>query len=251
MSSIKMFNKYHLGDNIYSLIFVNNIVENNDIEVEYSCRNNYLQELNHHNYKNIKIAGITYSPGVDTWIQANNYWAEYFVKQEEVKEMYFYDEFYLKFYNDLAKRNNLKHSFKDIKDVLYYQPDLEKRRYDDYDFLIINSRGASGQFAYIPEDFIKLTRKLKSEGYKVITTEKIGDVDCTRDSGMNLKDIGNLSIGCKNIIAVHTAPMTTALNRFSVDSVRKWVLLNNKKISYKLLDISVYNDVKKINLNEF
>lgn len=244
-----MHNLYHLGDNIFSLIFINNIVEHNNVNIEYSCRHNFLSELSHHNYKDINLSPLTqiYN-SVDTWIQGNNYWGEYCISQKEKEDYYYYDEFYLKFYSNLSNRNELKHSFNDIEDTLYYHPDLEKRRYDDYDFLIINSRGGSGQFQYIPNDFKLLVNNLNNKGYKLITTEKIDDFDCTRDTNMNLKDIANLAIGCKNVIAVHTAPMVTALNKISIKTVNKWILLNDKNISYRLLDVDVYDDVKKIKL---
>lgn len=252
MKKLKMHNLYHLGDNIYSLIFLNNIIEHNDISIEYSCRYNFLSELKQHNYKNINLSALTQiNNSIDTWIQANNFWAEYFLKQDENNDWYYYDEFYLKFYDDLAKRNSLKHTFNEIRDTLYYHPDLEKRRYDDYDFLIVNSRGGSGQFKYVYDDFKTLVYKLKDKGFTLITTEKIDNFDCTRDKNMNLKDIGNLSIGCKNVISVHTAPMTTALNIKSVDTVNKWILLNDKNISYKIIDVDVYDNVKKIKIDEF
>jgi len=247
-----MHNLYHLGDNIYSLIFINNIIENNDINIEYSCRPNYLKELEYHNYKDIKLFGIQQlTDSVDTWIQANNVWVEYYLKQKDKGEYYYYDEFYLHFYNDLAKRNNLKHTFSNIEDTFYYHPDLEERRYDDYDFFIINSHGGSGQFSYIPNDFVVLANKLRDVGYSVITTEKIKGVDSTIEKGMTLKDIGNLSIGCKNIIAVHTAPIVTALNKISFNSVDNWILLNDKNISYKMVNMKVYDDVKKIEIDGF
>ena len=71
---------------------------------------------------------------------------------------------------------------------------------------------------------------------KIITTEKIDNVDCTRDTNMSLLDIANLSIGCKNIIGVHSSPYSTALNKKSINTVDKWYVLNDKNISYKIKD---------------
>ncbi len=244
-----MHNLYHLGDNIYSLIFINNLIDNNNINFEYSCRYQYLKELEYHNYKNIKMSTTRNINSVDTWIQANNVWSEYCSNQKDNNEYYYYDEFYLHFYDDLANRNNLTHTFNKIDDTLYYHPDLEIRRYSDYDFFIINSPGASGQFSYIPNDFVELVNKLKCMGFSVITTEKIKGFESTRERGMTLKDIGNLSIGCKNIISVHTSPMATALNKMSVNTVDKWILLNDKNISYKNVDMKIYDDVKKIEID--
>ena len=247
-------NFYHLGDSIYSLIFLNNIIENNDVDINFYIKNNYLNELEYHNYKNLKLLPrikLVVNSGVDCWIQANNIWVEYYLKQRDNGNCNYYDEFLLYFNKDLANRNNLKHSFNKIEDVLYYHPDLDNRRYDDYDFFIINSRGLSGQYRYNNSDFVRLANKLISYGFKVITTEKIQGVDSTIEKGMTLKDIGNLSIGCKNVIAVHTAPITTALNKISINTVNKWILLNDKNITYKIVDMKVYDDVKKIEIGEF
>lgn len=94
-----------------------------------------------------------------------------------------------------------------------------------------------------------MVKKLK--GYKVITTQKIPGVECTRDKNMSLLDIANLTIGCRNVVAIHTAPMVTAVNTKSINTVQKWVLLNDKNITYKIVDMVLYDDVKKIKMEDF
>ncbi len=224
---INFYNPYHLGDNIYTLTFLNNIIENNN-DISFGVNPKYLPEIRKNNYKNIKLNGNKI--GINSWIQANNFWGKFISGKEKI----YYDEFYFEFYKDLAKRNNLKYSFKEIEDTLYYHSDLETRRYDDYDFFIMNSLGYSGQYNYNYNAFVNFVNKLKD--FKVITTEKILGVDSTMEKGMNLLDIANLTIGCKYVIGVHTAPYATALNKKSIDSVKKWVVLNDKNITYKIKD---------------
>lgn len=244
---MNFYNNFHLGDNIYSLIFLNNIIENNNIKINYSFRGIYNQELNRHNYKNINFKNALLPKSINTWIQANNVWGKY--NQLINKKGYcYYDDFYLHFYKDLANRNNLKHSFKEIRDTLYYHPDLEERRYDDYDFFIMNSRGFSDQYKFNNNDFKKFVEKLDG---KVITTQKIPGYESTMEKGMSLLDIANLAIGCKYIIGVHTAPYSTALNKKSVDTVKKWVVLNDKNISYKIKDDFLsYKNILDVNVEK-
>lgn len=235
------FNKYHLGDSIYSLIYLNNLKLNNqDLEINYSSNISYFSELKIHS--NINFTN-NYK-GIDLWIQANNFWGN-FTKN---KSVIFYDEFFHHFYNDLSQRYNLKTSFDNIEDTLYSNP-LLKASEKSYDLLLINSRGLSAQYRYVYTDFIKFVNKLPH--LNIITTEKISGYECTRDYNMNLLDIANLAINCKYIVGVHTAPYSTALNKESVKSVKKWIVLNDKNISYSSINCDLYDDIKKVDTNEF
>lgn len=226
---MKFYNKYHLGDSIYSLIYLNNIeIEN----IEYSFNSSYYNELNNHNYKNISLTNDM--NGIDLWIQANNFWGKYITNNKN--KYIYYDDFYLNFYNDLSDKYKIKSNFNDLYDILYYHPNIENNRFENYDYFIMNSVPLSGQYKYNKNDFIYFVNKLVYSGYKIITTEKIDNVECTRDFNMNLLDIANLSIGCKNIIGVHSSPYSTALNKKSIDSVENWYVLNDKNISYKIKD---------------
>jgi len=241
---MNFFNRYHLGDSVYSMIYLNNI--ENDNYISYNMKINYLSEINNINYKNIKLTTNNFS-GVDLWIQSNMFWSKY-TKNNKHKYRY-YDEFYMEFYNDLSKRYNIKSTFNSLNDTLFYHPDLEKRRYENYDILIMNSVGMSGQYNYNHNDFIKFINKIK-DNFKIITTEKIIGVDCTRDSNMSLLDLSNLSLGCNNIIGVHSSPYSTILNKKSIENVKQWIVLNTSNINYKIKnDFLSFNNINDVDIN--
>jgi hypothetical protein len=48
MKYYKFYNEYHLGDNVFNLIFFNNIkdyLENNNIFINYYCESKYFEQL--------------------------------------------------------------------------------------------------------------------------------------------------------------------------------------------------------------
>lgn len=242
---IKAYNLYHLGDCVYSIIFFNKFLEKYDAEITFNCNPSYHTELIA--LANPKIKFGTQIEGINCWIQADNFWGKFI----QDKDVVYYDEFYLQYYNFFQEKFGIDEPlFENLRDTMYDSDDLNHRRYQDYDFLIINSVGFSGQFQYNSNDFEDLANSLKSRNFKIITTKKIPGFECTLDKNMSLKDIGNLAIGCKNIISIHTAPFSTAINKKSIETVKKWVLLNDKNINYKIVDMNYYDSVKKINIDD-
>lgn len=241
------YNHYHLGDCIYSLIFLNTLIENNpELKINFGCNPLYQYELKFHAHPNITLVpfGMT---GTNLWIQAENKWGEYINNTSKADGLIYYDTFYLEFYNHLADRLGFPHYFNKLEDTFYYNDDLEIRRYQDYDFLILNTAGFSGQYDYSHADFIKFV-KSDLQGYKVITIDKVDGVPSTREMKMNLLDIANLSIGCKYVIGVQTAPYATVLNKISADSVRKWVVLNDKMITYRYSNFQLYDNINDVDV---
>jgi len=238
---MKFYNPYHLGDHVFSLIYLNKLVEKYDIS--FSVKPEYINEIKILNYKNIKI-DASYVGNINAWINADNYWSNY-IKQNKVR---YHDEFYLNFYNNLSKKYNFDIKFNNIEDTLFYHPDLEFSRYEHYDILIMNSFPMSGQYNYNKKDFYDVVNKLAKK-YKIITTEKINNYECTRDKNMTLLDLANLSLKCDIIIGVHSAPYSVVLNKRNINTVKKWIVLNRYNITYKVNNnFDYYDDIKKINL---
>jgi hypothetical protein len=84
-----------------------------------------------------------------------------------------------------------------------------------FDFLIINSEPCSGQFGpmkqhgsgYLDELILDLATR-----HRVITTNKVGNLPCTRDTNLSITEIGQLSSRCQHHLMVASGPMWPTIN---------------------------------------
>ena len=243
---LNFYNNYHLGDCLFSVMFLNKLIENTEnLLIGFNCDQSYVPELKLHAHPNIRF--VPDGTGTNLWIQADGVWGKYVGECNSFNCFSYYDDFYLRLNSGLCSKLGFDNYFNKLEDVLYSNSDLERRRYPDYDYLIVNSQGHSGQYPYVAREFSDFVNKLSG---KIITTEKISGFECTRDRNMSLLDIANLSIGCNTIIGVHTAPFVTILNNKSINTVKNWVLLNDKKISYKIRNFTVYDNIRNVDIQK-
>jgi len=84
----------------------------------------------------------------------------------------------------------------------------------------------------VKKDFDNMIKTLHNK-YKIVTTEKIKDIPCTRDNKLMLKDIGAISTHAKYIIFINSGPITPCLNSYALKHVKKWFEFdNNMPINY-------------------
>jgi hypothetical protein len=126
----------------------------------------------------------------------------------------------LNFYKKLCEVLDLKCPYSNIIDLL---PDsdliIENPNDENWDVLLINSDGDSGQTSGVPLDCSKFIEKFKNK--RIITTKKIENIPCTLDLNYSVLDIGKLSLKCKLIIGVHTAPLHLCMNKKNYDMGKK------------------------------
>jgi len=151
-----------------------------------------------------------------------------FLKANEYKKPL--NEFYLDYYSNVLGKNI---GFPKIKEFSYTDKDLLKRynnfpqKYRDNEILIINSKPRSNQYDLEKnkKGFVAMIRVLAKK-YKVITTEKVSGIPCTRDGSLTLKDIAAISTHAKYIIAINTGPLTGCLNTYALKKVKGWFILD-------------------------
>lgn len=140
--------------------------------------------------------------------------------------------FYVAWFAKLAAEMGLESPIKTPSDLLFDYPKLlqpawlhEEGTWEpEFDYLVINSRPCSGQFmAYDHVNYFDpLIQKLRSAGKSVVVTQDstvamASGARCTAsgENPLTITQIGNLSLRCKNIVAVATGPLWPALNVWS------------------------------------
>ncbi len=224
---IKIYNEYHLGDQIFNFIFFYNIkdyIEKNDIVINYYCKKEYHSQLSEFKCsENINI--LDYDSGQDNgfqlWVGNSNDFRlhAYNYKQSEYNK---YDTFYVSFFNHFSKLYNLpeieKLEYRDSDLLERYDRISNKDKYLNVDFLILNSTPKSNQYVKDDVKWNKLIYKL-AEKYKVVTSEKVEGIPCTCDDHLTIKDIAAISTHATKIIAINSGVVPGLFNQYTLDNV--------------------------------
>lgn len=233
---INLYNRFHLGDNIFLLIYLFNIKEtilNNNITINF-----YILKENIEAVKefvccdNIHLYDIETKPvdAIDTWIGSQDYEHNFYKYVQGKNEPF--DIFLPIFFTELGKKVNLP----ELKEITYTDPNLLDRynkfneKYKNLDILIINANPISGQFSMDKPEWDKFIQGL-SEKYKIVSTEKINNIVCTRDDNLSLKDIAAISTHVKYIIAVNTGPIVGCFNTYTLQNLTKFFVYD-KTLGY-------------------
>ena len=253
---INIYNDFHLGDCIFVMIYLINckqyIIDNN-IKINFYVNKDYIKQLNEFIFsENINLYDITLKPNdsINTWIASENY--EYnhtsnYINIPRNKQPAFND-FLATFYSNVGKQFNLP----SINNFIYEDEDLLIRyeklneKYKNLDILIINSEPLSGQHNYNKDEWDKFIYELSSK-YKIITTNKVDNILCSRDDNLSIKDIAAISTNVDYVIAINTGPIVSLFNKYTMERVKQWFILDNeKKYSYpNFINIKELNDIKK------
>lgn len=234
-----------LGDSIFNINFLNKY-HSHDYIFNYYVYNGHITELRHHIYnKNIILHDITTLnvDAYDMWIGHNVYFFDEIKKYDSM-----FDIFYLNFFKKVSKELNLEVVTNDTSDVLYHIYNIYDVQtiHTEYDYLIINSIPLSGQCEYDDNIFVDLCNNLISKNYKIITTKKINNIECTLDYNYNLLDIGLISNKCENIIAINTSPIITTFNNINISkNINRYIIDWQVSYSYNNM-IHQIKDLKKL-----
>lgn len=165
---------------------------------------------------------------LNVWKGWQNHWQNHAKKAD-------YVAYYLDWYAICADRMGLVSPIKTKDDFLFDYPALRKETFMPLDFLIVNHKPMSGQFAgYDAIGFGHLFDLLKSKGFSVLTTA---------DTDLSATSIGAASINAKYIIMVSSGPSWPTFNVWNRNSVElRIVLLDSERV-----DISP-NTVHCVNL---
>ncbi len=222
---IHIFNKNHLGDCVIMMIYLYHIkdfLHDSKQHVKFYINSNYINQIREF----IPNDNVTLHPLEEKPAHAHDAWfAKSFNLLDKQKN-------FLPF---LAKHSNrLADLFKTPKmdSFVYDDTDLNARyarldpaKYHDVDFLIINSKPQSGQLEYDEAAWNSIVEDL-GRLYKVVTTLKVGNIPCTMDDKLSIKDIAAISTHAKNIIAVNTGPLIGCFNRAAMENVKQWYIFD-------------------------
>lgn len=149
---------------------------------------------------------------INVWKNFNKYWEKHPLRWD-------WSGFTIAHHNHIAQRLGLKTRFRNPEELLFDYPALNPNGVTPglwaYDFMVQNTEPGSGQFKPMAEHgsgYMDHLIRLLSRKYKVITTNPIEGVECTRDTKQNLTDIGRLSMLCRHHIMVASGPMWATFN---------------------------------------
>ena len=135
-------------------------------------------------------------------------------------------DFYLvAYFNEILQKMDIPLEMKTLE---YTDPELldryerinsiNKNKYADLDFLILNSTAMSGQYSKNEGEWEELIYRLNAK-FKIAVSENVEGVLCTRDDNLTIKDIAAISTHAKKIIAVSSGPITGLFNTYTLNNV--------------------------------
>ena len=244
MTDIHLYNRFHLGDQLYHMHFISKYVKQFP---EYRFFNymlpEYIEESNIHRHpgteENIINLALDQRPSdaEDYWINRDAYYEKWIQDAGQFGHVDF-DIFYVNFYKFLFTQLKLPLPSWKKEDSLFDHPIIsqgtKKTENLNFDFLIINSVKRWGEWRNNPKDFDTLVNTLLTFGHTVVTS---GPSDTKShstmyDYGMNLLELGNLSSKCKYVIGHHTAPWLFTFNKESIQKLNFSICLQNRGLSY-------------------
>lgn len=238
------------GDALFLLVyFYNNkeyIIENN-IQINYYIRSQYLDNIIEFNCcpDNIKFYDIDKKPedAIDVWIGGP--WKNNAHVKLLPNKMPFNDYLPL-----ILSEMGEKMGLRPINKFVYEDSDLITRYnnfdniYKNLDILIINGSGGSASLNITKEEWDIYIRKLNNK-YRIITSEKVDNILCTRDNKLRIKDIASISTNVKYIITINTGPIISFFNKYTLENVKKWYIFDNKTYYSvdNFINVKTFNEI--------
>ena len=244
------FNNYHLGDNIYCCIMFSKIkeyIESNKIFIKHYCQPEYIEQVREFVYSNnISIHPLNELPENDTnlniWIGTPEYPYNFFrrnhyIRRNNLDDNYF-NVFLMIFYNQVLKMLQIpieiNHFSFDELDFLEREKMVNERTnnaFNSMDFLFVNGAPQSGQVEYNKTEWDDIIRKF-SEKYKIVTTQKIEGILCTRDFYLTAKDIASIGKNAKKIIAIDSGVSIGLYNKYVFQNVEVVYYIGTNDINF-------------------
>lgn len=259
----RIYNKYHLGDNIFNFIMFYHIkeyIEQKNIKIYYYCQEEYINQVSEFNCsKNIIIQNIDEglpSNAIELWQNNDKLGVTFYSIHSKInqknKKRVNYNLYYKGLFNYFLKK--IKIPIK-IRQFSYIDEDLLKRfeklsdKYKDIDLLILNSKPFSDQYKYNKTIWDGMINIYKNMNYKLVTTTKVEGVLCTMDDNLTVKDIAALSINVKVIIAINSGVVPGLLNDYTLKNIKK-VYTFDDRCFFSYLNFETKEDIREITIKE-
>ena len=208
---IHTHNGLRLGDNLVQLNFLRRLsLANPELEITHYYNSGYckVEELDPLRTERIFIRPISEAPAesIDSWRNAGGHWERHPNKLN-------FAQFHLDWFAELSSRMAVKNPITTLSNLLFDYPALDSfiSMTPDFDAVVINSPGLSGQFQnFNPEHFRTLVSRLVAKGHRVITTEPTAL--CPAFDGKNVTWIGATAAKAKLIVGTSTGPSWPCFN---------------------------------------
>ncbi len=254
-----LYNKYHLGDNVFNIIFFNKItpyLKKRGLKIEYFMEEGYIGQVSEF-VKDVDVIQLKRlnerenKNALEAWINNRE-----IILNHELQIKIGFDTYYIYFFNQICGKMGIHYSIMDLK---YIDNDLRDRynllknkyiEYGDLDILIINSEPLSGQFRYNKTEWNRFINYLNRK-YRIVTTLKVhntgSNIPCTMDNNLSIKDIASLSTKVRYIISINTGPFVGCYNVDTLQNVEKiFMFVNN--LYYDHPKIETYKEIEDLYL---
>jgi hypothetical protein len=229
---MKFHCSYHLGDQLFTLFFLNNAAKYWPyINFEFYVPPQYLAEVGNFVAPLPNIALTSEPGGADAWIgQDRCYWT---MRVEEK-----FVDFLIEFHSYLARKFGLPDwPMKDRREMLLpmsNSPKPHKLSGHYFDVLFVNSQALSNQCPNWNQDRLnELALRLSSAGLNVITTHPTGyDIPATTSLGLSLAQVGELASRCIMVAGVANAPFLATFNVKAFPKVQYWINYSIDRVNF-------------------
>ena len=211
---IHTHNGLRLGDNLIQLNFLRRLsLANPELEITHYynpafCRMEEIDALRSDISLRLRLKTIDQAPAesIDSWRNAFGYWEGHPKKLD-------FAQFHLDWFAELSSRMGVKNPITTLSNLLFDYPALDSfiSMAPDFDAVVINSPGLSGQFQnFNPDHFRTLVSRLVAKGHRVVTTAPTGL--CPAFDGKNVTWIGATAAKAKLIVGTCTGPSWPCFN---------------------------------------
>lgn len=253
--SFHIFNKYHLGDQVFNILFFNKIsgyLKKRGLKVEYYMERVYIKQVREFvkDEEVILLHGLDKKPewALEAWINNRE-----IVKNFELQTKIGFDSYYIYFFQRLCEKMGLDYVVMDLKcndldfEKRWNRMILQKPEIQELDILIINSEPLSGQYRVDRVSWNLFISYLHHK-YKIITTLKVQGISCTMDENWTIKDIASISTKVKYIISINTGPFVGCYNEETLNHIQHiYVFVNNLHFDHP--KITTLKDIEELYLS--
>ena len=217
---IETYNTTHLGDNLIHLNYLRKLKQPS----RHYCLPEYIEQLQPLTEgTEIELIDLKYrtDSAVDSWSNKLN-WLGYYKARED------WVTFHMRWFEHLSRELNVATPIWSTLDLMFDYPKLSAKKFPRFDYLILNCPPRSGQYPNFSLDRFKLkVEQLQAHGHEVWTVEPTGICESTREHGMDVSEIGNLSNYCNHIIAIDTGPLWPTFNIHNIRTVESRLVLGH------------------------
>jgi len=226
--TIHIWNEWHLGDQIFTCFFFYHIysfLEQQNIHIVYHIRDSYINQVKEFiPSKNITLESLDTKQGLNVWI-GNPMFPMSAYPYINSTSTPFLDFLVVQFFKQVSSVLNIP---LEMNRFSYSDSDLVERynRFTDFkdvDIVIVNSDPMSQQ-VNMSSEFIETMNACiydLNKKYKIVTTKKLGNIKCTLDANMTIKDIASISTHAKVVIAINTGPVVGMFNDITLQNIKR------------------------------